>query len=79
MDILKAIAEGTGPDRAILTLGYAGWSPGQLEREIQSNGWLNCPADEELVFAGDLAAKYDMALKRLGIDPSFLVMDAGHG
>lgn len=78
VDILKAMAHGTGPTRSILTLGYAGWSPGQLEREIQANGWLNCPADENLVFAEDLAAKYDMALERLGIDPSFLVSEAGH-
>lgn len=79
VDILKAIAHGSGPDQAILTLGYAGWSPGQLEKEIQSNGWLNCPADEELVFSGDLETKYEQALNRLGIDPSFLVMEAGHG
>lgn len=78
VDILKAMAHGTGPNRSILTLGYAGWSPGQLEREIQANGWLNCPADEDLVFAENLDAKYDMALGRLGIDPSFLVADAGH-
>ncbi len=78
VDILKAMAHGTGPNRSILTLGYAGWSPGQLEREIQANGWLNCPADEDLVFAEDLGAKYDMALERLGIDPSFLVAEAGH-
>lgn len=77
IDILKAIAQGNGPNRAILTLGYAGWSPGQLEREIQANGWLNCPADEDLVFSSDLTSKYDNALKRLGVDPSFLVTDAG--
>ena len=45
IDILKAIARGDGPDSAILALGYAGWAPGQLENEIQGNGWLHCAAD----------------------------------
>src|SRR6476660_4421486 len=54
IDILKAIAQGHGPSRAMLALGYAGWSPGQLEVEIQSNGWLHCPADPDLVFDEDL-------------------------
>lgn len=54
IDILKAIADGKGPDRALLALGYSGWSPGQLESEIQANGWLSCPADPEIVFSTDL-------------------------
>lgn len=78
VDILKAIADGSGPRQAILTLGYAGWSPGQLESEIQANGWLNCPADGELVFETNLDNMYERALNRLGIDPSFLVTEAGH-
>jgi putative transcriptional regulator len=78
LDILKAIAAGEGPDRALLALGYAGWSPGQLESEIQANGWLNCPADIDLVFDPDLDAKYPRALAKIGIDPSHLVSDAGH-
>jgi putative transcriptional regulator len=78
IDILKAIAAGNGPDRAILALGYAGWSPGQLESEIQANGWLNCPADPDLIFDKNLEAKYAKALAKLGIDPSHLVSDAGH-
>jgi putative transcriptional regulator len=78
IDILKAIAAGNGPDRAILALGYAGWSPGQLESEIQANGWLNCPADPDLIFDPDLEAKYTRALAKIGIDPSHLVSDAGH-
>jgi len=78
VDILKAIAKGSGPNRAILALGYAGWAPGQLEREIQANGWLNCPADFDIVFDADLEAKYARALHLLGVDPSHLVGIAGH-
>jgi putative transcriptional regulator len=78
IDILKAIATDQGPDQAILALGYAGWSPGQLESEIQANGWLNCPADPELIFDPDLEGKYTRALAKIGIDPSHLVSDAGH-
>jgi putative transcriptional regulator len=78
IDILKAIAAGRGPQRSILALGYAGWSPGQLESEIQANGWLNCPADADIVFECDLDTKYEKALARIGVNPSFLVGDAGH-
>lgn len=78
IDILKAIAEGNGPDQAILALGYSGWSPGQLESEIQANGWLNCPADPGILFDGDLETKYARAMAKLGIDLSHLVSDAGH-
>lgn len=78
IDILKAIASGHGPDHSILALGYAGWSPGQLESEIQANGWLNCPADLDLIFDTDLEAKYTRALAKIGIDPSHLVNDSGH-
>lgn len=78
IDILKAIASGEGPDRSILALGYAGWASGQLETEIQENGWLNCPAEPDLVFDPDTDNKYQRALARLGIDPSHLVSDAGH-
>lgn len=78
IDILKAIAGGKGPHRSILALGYAGWSPGQLESEIHANGWLNCEADADLVFDPDLESKYQRALAKIGIDPSFLVSDAGH-
>lgn len=78
VDILRAIAKGQGPDRAMLALGYAGWSPGQLEAEIQHNGWLNCPADESLVFDSKLDTKYGRALRKLGIDPAMLSTEAGH-
>ena len=78
VDILKAIASGEGPGRAILALGYAGWAAGQLESEIQANGWLHCPADVELVFDPDVDTKYPRALAKIGIDPSHLVADSGH-
>src|SRR5271165_4802035 len=72
LDILKAIARGDGPASAILALGYAGWAPGQLETEIQENGWLHCSADTELIFGTDIDAKYEKALKKLGIDLGML-------
>lgn len=78
IDILKAMAGGKGPEQAILALGYAGWAPGQLESEIQANGWLHCPADLDLLFSPELELKYDRALSKIGIDPSHLVSDAGH-
>lgn len=78
IDILRAIAEGRGPNRALLALGYAGWSPGQLESEIHANGWLSCPADPDLVFASDLESKYARAMAKLGVNLSHLVNDAGH-
>ena len=78
LDILKAIARGTGPRNAILALGYAGWAPGQLENEIQGNGWLHCAADSELIFGTDIGGKYELALKKIGIDPGMLSSEAGH-
>lgn len=78
VDILKAIANGKGPSRAMLALGYAGWRPGQLEDEIQANGWLHCPSDLDLLFDRNLDLKYERALSKIGIDPSHLVCDAGH-
>jgi putative transcriptional regulator len=78
VDILKAIAGGKGPDRAILALGYAGWRAGQLESEIAANGWLHCSADAGLLFDRDVEEKYERALSKIGIDPSHLVSDAGH-
>jgi putative transcriptional regulator len=77
IDILKAIATGTGPASAILALGYAGWAPGQLESEIQNNGWLHCPADPELIF-GEPEKKYEKAMRKLGIAPGMLSSEAGH-
>ena len=78
IDILRAIASGEGPDRALLALGYAGWDAGQLEEEIQRNGWLNCPADPALLFDRDLGGKYTRALRSIGVDPDRLSSSAGH-
>jgi putative transcriptional regulator len=78
IDILRAIASGSGPMRALLALGYAGWRAGQLENEINANGWLTCPADPELVFDCNLESKYERAMAKLGVHPSFLVSEAGH-
>jgi putative transcriptional regulator len=78
LDILKAIARGDGPASAVLALGYAGWAPGQLETEIQENGWLHCTADAELIFGTDIDGKYDRALHKIGIHPGMLSSEAGH-
>lgn len=78
VDILKAIAGGKGPDSAILALGYAGWEPGQLENEIQQNGWLHCAADKDLIFGTELESKYNKALQKIGIDIAMLSNEAGH-
>jgi len=78
VDILKAIAKGAGPKHAILALGYAGWAAGQLETEIQHNGWLHCDADPDLIFGGDVEEKYLRALAKIGINPGMLSTDAGH-
>src|SRR5215470_18067038 len=78
LDILKAIARGKGPESAVLALGYAGWAPGQLESEIQENGWLHCAADPELIFGPDIDGKYGRALRKIGIDPGKLSSEAGH-
>lgn len=78
LDVLRAIASGEGPRHALLALGYAGWGPGQLDKEISSNGWLHCEADEDLIFGCNLEKKYDLALAKLGISMSMLSSEAGH-
>lgn len=72
IDILHAIAMGKGPHRAIVALGYSGWAPGQLESELQVNGWLIVGADEEILFGDDNGEKWDQAMAKLGIDPALL-------
>jgi putative transcriptional regulator len=78
VDVLRAIAEGHGPSRRVLALGYAGWSAGQLDQEIQGNGWLIAPADPDIVFGRDNEAKWLSALRKIGVDPSLLSSTAGH-
>lgn len=78
VDILKAIAGGTGPRQSLLALGYAGWGPGQLDSEIRSNGWLHVAADNDLVFGPNLDAKWGRAMSKIGVNPLMLSDDAGH-
>ncbi|HEX2137383.1 MAG TPA: YqgE/AlgH family protein [Microvirga sp.] len=78
IDILRAIARGDGPRKAVLALGYAGWGAGQLESEIQANGWLTCPADAELIFNSSADLRYELAMRKIGIEPAMLSMQAGH-
>jgi putative transcriptional regulator len=77
VDILRAISADRGPREAVLTLGYAGWGPGQLEGEIRESGWLICPADRALVFGDDHDAKWEAALRRIGVDPALLSARGG--
>ena len=81
-DILEAVVAGDGPERFLMTLGYAGWSAGQLEDEIARNGWLNVPAPKnqmvDIIFDTPDEYKYDKVLALLGIDPGFLSAEAGH-
>jgi putative transcriptional regulator len=78
IDVLRAIADGGGPERRVLALGYAGWGAGQLDQEIQDNGWLLVPADEALVFGFDNDTKWQSAISKLGIDLPLLSTEAGH-
>lgn len=78
IEILQDMAKGSGPARATLALGYAGWSPGQLESEIHANGWLTAPADEDIVFDTDVETKWSRALAKIGVSPMSLVGDIGH-
>lgn len=78
LDVVRDMAEGTGPVRAILALGYSGWGGGQLESEILQNGWLTCDATPELVFETAPEDQWTAALQSLGVDPIMLSASAGH-
>ena len=77
-DVLQAVAQGNGPDKMLVTLGYSGWGAGQLESEIAQNAWLTVPASAEVIFATPPEDRYAAALKLLGIDPAMLSGVAGH-
>lgn len=77
LDILEDLAQGRGPEQAIIALGYAGWGPGQIESEIAQNAWLTCDATAELVFGTPDAGKWDAALKTLGVSALTLSGAAG--
>jgi len=77
-DILDDIGRGEGPENYLLTLGCAGWSPGQLELEIAGNSWITCPASKEIVFSRDFKRKPDMAASTLGFSMDQLTTDVGH-
>lgn len=78
MDILRAIGRGAGPRHSLLALGYAGWGPGQLDAEIQANGWLHVAADDDLIFNSGFDDKWQRAIGKLGVNPFALSGDAGH-
>lgn len=78
IDVLEAVAAGDGPPRMLVSIGYSGWSPGQLEDEISRNGWLTVGADPEVLFNLPIEERYTAAMRLLGIDPLMLTSEAGH-
>jgi putative transcriptional regulator len=76
-DLLEILARGRGPQSFILTVGCAGWGPGQLEAEIKANAWLTCPADESILFHTPVEERWRRAAELMGIDPSRLSQTAG--
>ncbi len=78
IDVLEAVAAGDGPERMLVSIGYSGWSPGQLEDEIGRNGWLTVAADPHVLFDLPVEERYNAAIKLLGIDPAMLALEAGH-
>jgi putative transcriptional regulator len=77
-DVLEALAEGAGPKKLLVTLGYSGWGAGQLEDEISRNGWLTVDADPRVIFDTPIEQRYEKAVSLLGIDPHMLSQEAGH-
>jgi putative transcriptional regulator len=77
VDILRAIAEGQGPEKSLFALGYAGWGPGQIEGELSSNGWIHCDAQKAILFDFKCDDKWRAALATLGADISGLSAEAG--
>jgi putative transcriptional regulator len=77
-DILQAMAEGQGPRRAIVALGYAGWTRGQLEQEMLENAWLTTVANPHLIFDTPPELRWEAAARLVGVDPTLLSEYAGH-
>ena len=77
-DVLEALAEGSGPKKVLITLGYSGWQAGQLEDELGRNGWLTVDADPAVIFDTPIEKRYDRAVSLLGFDPRMLSQEAGH-
>jgi putative transcriptional regulator len=77
-DVLEALADGSGPKKLLVTLGYSGWGAGQLEDELSRNGWLTVDADPSVIFDTPIEQRYDRALGLLGFDPRMLSQEAGH-
>jgi putative transcriptional regulator len=77
-DILQAVGEGQGPDNLLITLGYAGWSAGQLEQELSQNAWLSVPADESIMFDLPADERLAAAMALLGVDFASLSDEVGH-
>lgn len=78
VEILQALADGKGPEKALLALGYAGWGAGQLDAELQTNGWLIAPADDHIIFGPHAETKWEQALAKIGISPMVLSGEIGH-
>ena len=77
-DILQAVADGSGPEQILVSLGYAGWAPGQLEQELSQNAWLTVPADLDVIFNLPPEQRLSAAMKLLGVDLARLSDDVGH-
>lgn len=77
-DVLEAVADGSGPKNILVSVGYSGWGPGQLEQEIIKNGWLTVPADRTILFDLPIEQRLAAAMKLLGFDPMMLSGEAGH-
>ena len=78
LEILEDISQGDGPIKSLLALGYSGWGPGQLENEIQANGWLISETPEDFLFSMDDDQKWNAALNHIGVDPRMLSAKGGN-
>ncbi len=78
VDILAAIAHGEGPEDFLISLGCAGWGPGQLEDELRDNAWLTGDANGDIIFKTDISIRWESALRQMGVDPALLSDTAGH-